>query len=101
MGVFMISGKKLFWSKSNATKPMEEWRFTKMCHETVFYCAIYVLILKYGLRAPLSSRVCSRDGCQVVFHLGWGESFEASLIADPDFDVLLCHLTLKAFLKNQ
>lgn len=72
-----------------------------MCHETVFYCAIYALILKCGLKAPSSLWVCSRDGCQVVLHLSWGESFEASLIADPDFNVLLCHLTLKALLKYQ
>lgn len=71
-----------------------------MCHATVVYCAIYVLNAKCGPRAPLSSRVCSRNGCQVVFHLSWGESFEAGLIADPDFNVLLCHLTLKAFLKK-
>lgn len=80
-----------------------QWKngaFTKMCHETVFYCAIYVLILKCGPRAPLLWRVCSRDSCQVIFHLSWGESFEAGLIADPNFNVLLCHLTLKAFLKN-
>lgn len=80
---------------------MEECWFTKMCHETVFYCAINVLNLKCGLRAPLSSRVCSRNGCQIVFHLSWGESFEAGLVADPNFNVLLCHLTLKAFLKTQ
>ena len=79
---------------------MGEW-FTKMCHETVFYCAIYTFIFICGLRAPLFLRVYSRNGCQVVFHLSWGESFEAGLIADPDFNVLLCHLTLEAFLKNQ
>lgn len=80
---------------------MVGWCFSKMCHETVFYCAIYALILKCGLKAPSSLWVCSRDGCQVVLHLSWGESFEAGLIADPDFNVLLCHLTLKALLKHQ
>ncbi len=45
--------------------------------------------------------VCSRDGCQVIFHLRWGESFEAGLIADPHLNVLLRHLTLKALLQHK
>lgn len=44
---------------------------------------------------------CSRDGSQVVFHLCWGESFEAGLVADAHLNVLLCHLTLKTLLKHK
>lgn len=50
---------------------------------------------------PSPGRVCSRNGCQVVFHLSWGESFEAGLVADPHLNVLLCHLTLKTLLKHK
>lgn len=45
--------------------------------------------------------MCSSNGCQVVFHLCWGESFEASLVADAHLNVLLCHLTLKTLLKHK
>ena len=40
----------------------------------------------------------SGDSGQVVLHLGGGESPEASLVADPHLDVVLCHLTLEALL---
>lgn len=72
-----------------------------MCHETVGYCAVMPFVLKCGLKAPSLGRVCSRDGCQVVFHLRWGESLEAGLITDPHLNVFLCHLTLKALLKHR
>lgn len=57
-----------------------------------------VSVLKSGQGTP-PAEVCSRYGCQVVFHFRWGESFEAGLIADPHLNVLLRHLTLKALLK--
>ena len=43
----------------------------------------------------------SRNGCQVVLDLSRGEPSEAGLVADPDFDILLRHLALKALLQRE
>ena len=42
-----------------------------------------------------------RDGGQVVFDLRWAQSTETIDITDTDFNVILSHLTFKAFLQGQ
>lgn len=72
------------------------------CVMRLFATVLLCLGLEMWPESPQSpSRVCSRNGCQVVFHLSWGESFEASLVADAHLNVFLCHLTLKALLKHK
>lgn len=83
------------WSQHNVAKlcglqKLVSWDCWLLC--------CYAFVLKCGQRAPSPGCLCSRNGCQVVFHLRWGESFEASLVADPNFNVLLCHLTFKTLL---
>lgn len=52
--VFSLSqSRKCFGQNPMQPNQLKNGWFTKMCHETVFYCAIYVLIFKCGLRAPL------------------------------------------------
>lgn len=58
-------------------------------------------VMKRGLEVQSPHRVCLRNSSQVVFHLCWGESFEACLITDSHFNVLLCHLTLKTLLLHK
>lgn len=38
---------------------------------------------------------------EVVLHFGWRQSLEAILVADSNFNVVLCHLTFEAFLQSQ